>query len=103
MSERISLNIALFKDNVISLKNSVQNLEGKMSTNQTFDQTNIKPFINDLENTIRSLDLLNEYKTMFLSDIEVLEDIGEKIREQDLRLSQVQHHDIRDGYKPIQL
>lgn len=47
--------------------------------------------------------MLNEYKTMFLSDIEVLEDIGEKIREQDLRLSQVQHHDIRDGYKPIQL
>ncbi len=101
MSEKISLNIALFKDNVISLRNSVTSVDGQMSTSETLEKTNITPFIDDLENTIRALELLIEYKAMFQADLEVLEDVGEKIREKDLQLSQVQQHDIRDGYQPI--
>lgn len=101
MSDRISLNIALFKDNVISLRNSVTSIDGQMSTSETFDKTNIKPFIDDLENMIRALELLMQYKELFQADLETLDDVGEKIREQDIRLSQVQRHDIRDGYQPI--
>ncbi len=101
MSEKISLNIALFKDNVISLRNSVTSVDGQMSTSETLEKTNITPFIDDLENTIRALELLIEYKAMFQADLEVLEDVGEKIREKDTQLSQVQRHDIRDGYQPL--
>lgn len=101
MSEKISLNIALFKDNVISLRNSVTSVDGQMSTSETLEKTNITPFIDDLENTIRALELLIEYKAMFQADLEVLEDVGEKIREKDTQLSQVQQHDIRDGYQPL--
>mgnify|MGYP001193043948 CR=1 FL=1 len=101
MGERISLNFALFKDNIIDLKNALTSLDPSMNTNETLDKTNIKPFINDLENTVRALELLIEYKEIFSSDLDVLEDVGEKIREQDLRLSQVPQHDIRDGYQPI--
>lgn len=101
MSDTISLNFALYKDNLIRLKNSVTSLDGQMSTSETLDKTNIKPFIDDLENTIRALELLIEYKKIFHSDLEILNDLGEKIRDQDIKLSQVQHHDIRDGYQPI--
>ncbi|MEI3613013.1 TIGR04197 family type VII secretion effector [Pseudogracilibacillus sp. SO30301A] len=89
MSEKISLNIALFKDNVISLRNSVTSIDGQMSTSETLEKTNITPFIDDLENTIRALELLIEYKALFQADLEVLEDVGEKIREKDTQLSQV--------------
>lgn len=101
MSEKISLNIALFKDNVTSLRNSVTSIDGQMSTSETLEKTNITPFIDDLENTIRALELLIEYKALFQADLEVLEDVGEKIREKDTQLSQVQRHDIRDGYQPL--
>lgn len=103
MSEEIVLNIALFTDNIIALRNSVNKLEDYMSKSETFDKTNITPFTHDLENMIQAIELLEQYKALFLEDITVIEDVGEKLREQDELLSKpTQTHDIMDGYQPVQ-
>lgn len=103
MSEKISLNYGLFKGNMNDLKTSVNKLESSMSKSESFDKTNITPFINDLENMISALEMLERYKSLFLEDIEVINDAGEKLKEQDEVLSQTRRHDIRDGYQPIQI
>jgi|SRR5690625_705126 len=101
MSEQISLNIDLFRQNVSNLQETIEELDGKMKTNETFETTNIKPFIDDLEQTIRALELLDEYKELFQTDLRTLSELGEQIREQDERLADRQD-DLGDGYRPLQ-
>lgn len=101
MSDRISINIGLYNENMDNLSNEISSVEGTVKTSETFDKTNITPFTNDLEHTIRAIELLDKYKELLVEDIAVFKKTGEKIREQDEALSQVHHHDPRDGHQPM--
>ncbi|MBO1002419.1 hypothetical protein ACFSKI_04560 [Pseudogracilibacillus auburnensis] len=101
MGEKISLNIDMFQDNMNELRNAVNHLGNYMDKAETLEKTNIPLFLNDLENMITALEFLDEYKLLFQEDLVVVNDIAEKIREQDERLSKVQKDDLRDGYQPI--
>lgn len=88
MSEQICINIGVFNSNMTELRGSVNKLAtAYMSTGESLDKTNIKPFLNDLENAIRALELLKEYQQLFTSDLSVIEDVANKIREKDEELS----------------
>jgi len=103
MEERISINIHLFTINISKLKESVKKLETEyMSMGETLDKTNIKPFIDDLENMIRALELMKRYYEIFTTDLRVIQNIADTLREQDERLS-IPKHDFRDGPQPIHL
>lgn len=101
MGEKISLNVELFQDSMNELRNAVNHLGNYMDKAETLEKTNIPLFLNDLENMITALEFLDEYKLLFQEDLVVVNDIAEKIREQDERLSKVQKDDLRDGYQPI--
>ncbi|WP_153463044.1 TIGR04197 family type VII secretion effector [Sediminibacillus terrae] len=87
MAEEVGINIDVFRSNIKKLQSSVSGLESGMKTNRSFEKTNIKPFIDDLENTIKAIELLEEYKTLLISDINTLEETGEKMREKDEELA----------------
>ncbi|WP_371069048.1 TIGR04197 family type VII secretion effector [Sediminibacillus sp. JSM 1682029] len=87
MAEEVGINMDVFRSNIKKLQSSVSGLESGMKTNRSFDKTNIKPFIDDLENTIKAIELLEEYKTLLISDINTLEETGEKMREKDEELA----------------
>src|SRR5690625_6556293 len=83
MAEEVGINIGVFQSNTSKLRSSVSGIEGSIKTNYTFDKTNIKPFMDDLENTIEAIQLLQKYKTLLDSDIDTLKNVGEKMKEND--------------------
>lgn len=87
MSKEIKLNIDLFRNNVESLHASLSNLNPSISRTQSFNNTTINPFKNDLENVVKALDLLEKYKVLIHSDINTLHKTGEEIKEQDESLA----------------
>jgi len=89
MAEEVGINIGVFQSNTSKLRSSVSGIEGSIKTNYTFDKTNIKPFMDDLENTIEAIQLLRKYKTLLDSDIGTLENVGEKMKENDERLASI--------------
>ncbi len=100
MANKVSINIGVFQENIGNLRTAITNVDSGIQTSEAFDKTNIEPFIKDLENLIQSIELLEKYKTLFNTDIDTLEGVGESLREQDERLSQ--HYGINDGNQPIQ-
>lgn len=90
----VGINIDIFRSNVDNLRNSVTDLESKIKTNRTFEKTNITPFINDLENIIKSVELINKYKLMLDQDISILKDVGEQMKENDEELASRNSHII---------
>lgn len=87
MAEEVGINIGVFQSNISKLGSSVVSIESSIKTNYTFDKTNIKPFMDDLENTIEAIQLLQKYKTLLDSDIDTLENVGDKMKENDERLA----------------
>ncbi|WP_106496023.1 TIGR04197 family type VII secretion effector [Lentibacillus sp. Marseille-P4043] len=100
MGEEVGINIGVFRSNVKNLRSSLSDLESGIKTSRTFDKTNITPFIDDLENTIKAIELLKKYKTLLDTDITTLGDIGEKMRETDENLGK-QPSGITNGPQPI--
>ncbi|MGX4668999.1 TIGR04197 family type VII secretion effector [Cerasibacillus sp. JNUCC 74] len=94
MGEEVGLNIDVFRSNITKLRSSLSSLESGIKTNRTFDKTNIKPFTNDLENIVNAIELLIKYKTLLNVDITSLEDIGEKMQENDERLANYSSNNI---------
>ena len=88
MAKKISLQTGAFQENIGNLRSTITNVDSEIQTSETFEMTNMEPFTNDLENLIQSVELLERYKTLFHTDIDTLEGVGESLREQDERLSQ---------------
>lgn len=87
MAKKISLQTGAFQENIGNLRSTITNVDSEIQTSETFEMTNMEPFTNDLENLIQSVELLERYKTLFHTDIDTLEGVGESLREQDERLS----------------
>ncbi|SHM54906.1 TIGR04197 family type VII secretion effector [Gracilibacillus kekensis] len=86
MTKEVSINMNVFRSNISNLRTSEGKLEGNIKNDWTFDKTNITPFTNDLENTLRTMELLKRYVEMLENDIITLQSIGEKIQETDENL-----------------
>jgi len=88
MTQEIKLDYSDFKSFISTVKSSAEGIESSVATSRTFDTTNINPLKKDLEHIIRTIELLNKYQTSLISDIETLEQIGEKINERDQKLAE---------------
>lgn len=88
MAEEVSINMEVFNSNVRGLKDSLTGLRSKISQDRTFEKTNIEPFTEDLENTLRALKLLiNDYYSLLDMDIERVRETGENMRKTDDELA----------------
>lgn len=85
---------------VSTLRSSTSSIQINMSTNRSFTKTNITPFTKDLEKVIRAVELLKQYRTLLISDIDILEQTIEKIRENDERISKTTSM-TSDGPRPL--
>lgn len=106
MANEIKLNIELINSNIDKLRSSVDHLESNINGNESFQGTNIKPFIEDLENLIKAIELLNKYKAMFYDDLIGMEKVAEELRQQDEKLARSTKgkiDTISNGYKPIRV
>ncbi|MGY0691180.1 TIGR04197 family type VII secretion effector [Virgibacillus sp. FSP13] len=102
MGEEVGINIGVFRSNVKNLRSSLSDLESGIKTSRTFDKTNITPFMDDLENTIKAIELLKKYKTLLDTDITTLGEVGERMRENDERLASYASNNIPvSGPQPI--
>ncbi|WP_066074075.1 TIGR04197 family type VII secretion effector [Neobacillus soli] len=91
MSGEIGINIDLFRTNVEKLKSSLTGLQMDSSKNRSFNQTNIDPFKEDLQNVIKTIQLLEKYKALLGTDIYTLQKTGESIRENDEHVAKMLH------------
>ncbi len=87
MTQEIKLDYDDFKSLISTLKSSTSGIESSVKTSRAFDKTNINPLTKDLEHIIRTIELLKRYQTSLHTDIDTLEQIGEKIKERDLELA----------------
>lgn len=85
--EVVGIEVGGFQSSIAKLKTSVSSIESSIKTNYAFDKTNIKPFVDDLENTIEAIELLKRYKKLLNSDIDTLENVGETMRDNDERIA----------------
>lgn len=100
MSETISLDIDEFNLKMDELKSGVDQVKEVISKSETLDKTNIDPFVENLSIMIESLELLERYKSMVVSeDIPFMKKKVNDLVEQDEKLS-VQTIDSKDGPQP---
>ncbi len=100
MSETISLDIDEFNLKMDELKSGVDQVKEVISKSETLDKTNIDPFVENLSIMIESLELLERYKSMVVSeDIPFMKKKVNDLVEQDEKLS-VQIIDSKDGSQP---
>lgn len=99
---KISIDMAEFNSNVSSLNSSIAEVDTGISTGETFETTNLKPFTENLEVLILLINQLDAYKAHLKKDIDVLENVGESLQEQDNKLASNQSAAASSGsYKPI--
>lgn len=86
MSQEISINES-FNGVITALDRSVDKIDNGVSKEEYFEYTNLKPYEHDLELLIKLVECLEKYKTLFVQDINKLEEIGLSIRKQDEELA----------------
>ena len=88
MAEEIKINMKVFHDNIEALKSSATGLNSNMIQERTFKTTNIHPFTDDLENTLKTLKLLVEdYYDLLNKDIAAMRNAGESLQQTDEKLA----------------
>lgn len=88
MSEEVKINVTEFESNIKSFQSVVSAIESSLKADYEFDKTNIKPFIEDLDITMKAIKLLKQYRHMLDYDIDTLNSVGEDMVENDERLAQ---------------
>lgn len=88
VTEEIKLNYNDFQSFVSALRTSTSNIESSIQTGRIFDKTNIKRLSKDLEHIITAIELIQKYQQSLHTDIDTLEQIGEKINERDQDLAE---------------
>lgn len=101
MGEEIKLNKGLYNSHLDNLNTAVTDVEGTIEKNLVFDKTNITPFTNDLENTIKAIELLDRYKQLFIDDIAIFREKGEILSQQDEQLAQNTRNAMHNGNQPM--
>ncbi|MBU9723486.1 MULTISPECIES: TIGR04197 family type VII secretion effector [Bacillaceae] len=102
MGKEVRINIEVFNTNVEKLRNSVSGLETKLQTNRVFQKTNISPFVDDVENTARALEVLKKYRLFLEDDIVLLHDTGESMRDNDEQIATRINH-VVSGPQPLKI
>ncbi|MFC4618229.1 hypothetical protein ACFO4N_05740 [Camelliibacillus cellulosilyticus] len=88
MEKEVSINLGIFQETINDLRSSALELDSGFSKGYSLDQTNIPPFVKDLERMIKAVELFERYRDQILiSDIKTLENVGESLRQQDDALS----------------
>jgi type VII secretion effector (TIGR04197 family) len=101
MSSEVSININVFRSNISKLKTSASDLQSNIKKNWTFDKTNISPLVDDLENTIKAMEVLERYASLLESDIITMQGIGEEMRETDEKLANQPKPTISKAPEPL--
>lgn len=100
MTDKISINYNDFQSNISALRSSASAIKSSIETNRTFENTNIKPLIKDLEHIIKVIELIKKYQGSLHTDIDTLEQVGEKIKEKDEKIAEA--HKIHGiGHQPL--
>lgn len=84
---RIELNMEAFTENVGYLRDSINNVDSGIPTNESFEFTNVKPFTEDISDLIETIELLQTYRILFNEDTDTLAETGEALRRQDETLA----------------
>lgn len=100
MSKDISVNVSVFKGNIANLQTSMRGVDCQIDTNESLEKTNLAPFTDNLEALVQLLTILDNYKMLFEKDVQILDQIGEDIQEQDEKLATSNHH--YSGHEPVQ-
>jgi len=98
MSEEITLQYESLQQKINALKKSISQIDDNIPTSNTFQTTNIEPFIYDLENFRKSLELLQAYKKVLHHDMDMLEKATATIQQKDAQLSR--SYEITWEYRP---
>lgn len=88
MAEEVGININEFESNISTLRSAVSGINSSIKTNREFENTDLKPFMDDLQTTIDAIQLLERYKQMLDADINALNNVGEEMVENDKELAQ---------------
>jgi len=87
MAKEVGINIELFHQNVENLRCAVESLQGVPQPDKTLKKTNIKPFVDDMENVVKAFELLEKYQVLFEADLTTLKKVGDDMEEQDEQLA----------------
>lgn len=99
--EEVGIKFSEFQSIISALRTSASNLETSIKANRTFRKTNIKPFTEDLEQVIKAIELMTKYQALLNSDIDILEETGKQMKENDEELAAISKIDINTGPQPL--
>lgn len=101
MAEHIQIHVDRFTSQVNKLERAILNVDECMQKDEAFECTNIKPYVNDVENTMKLIQVIQEYKKLFHSDIEILTSISSSFKEQDERLAKSYEKNVQHEIQPL--
>lgn len=91
MTERIHIHVDLLTSHIKRLERAMKNVDSCLSESEIIDYTNIKPYVNDLENMLKMIQIITMYKAMFQTDTETLAQVSATFTEQDQQLAKEYH------------
>ncbi len=101
MSKHIQIHVDAFTSHINKLERAILNVDERMLKDEAFECTNIKPYVNDLENTKKLIQILQEYKKLFQADIETLNTISVSFKEKDEQLAKSYEKDVQHEVQPL--
>ncbi len=91
MAEMIHIHVDLLTSHIARLERAMKNVDSHLLESETIDFTNIKPYVNDLENMLKMIQMITTYKAMFQSDTETLAQVRATFTAQDQQLAKEYH------------
>ena len=101
MAEHIQIHVNVLTSHINKLERAILNIEECIQENEAFEFTNIKPYVNDLENMMKLMQVLQDYKKFFQADIEILTTVSSSFKEQDEHLAIGYEKDIHQEIQPL--
>ncbi|HLR73793.1 MAG TPA: TIGR04197 family type VII secretion effector [Virgibacillus sp.] len=101
MAEHIQIPVNVLTSHINKLERAILNIEECIPGNEAFEYTNIKPYVNDLENMMKLMQVLQDYKKFFQADTEILTTVSSSFKEQDKHLSIGYEKNIHQDIQPL--
>lgn len=87
MGREVGIKISEFDANISKTKSSAGKINNNMTITDDLERTNIKPFTTDLKKVIKAKELLDKYQELIAKDIEILDETGQEMVENDEQLA----------------
>ncbi len=87
MGNEVGIKISEFDANISTVKSNAGKINSNMSITDDLEKTNIKPFTTDVNRVIKAKELLDKYQELIAKDIEILDETGQEMVENDEQLA----------------